>query len=838
MLELQQKTNNNDKSIISKIRNSVELPLNITNKIPEEQLNRLLKMAVVAGVESAVKLHIRRGDNLDARDERGLTPLMIAASRNKAGVCKLLIEAGVNASLQDSLGRDAFTIAIDAKASESANLIQTLLSSQKEFSNSESITLGYSDPVHYAKVNDNSSSALNFMELKKDTLSSEYQKPVETAKNKIQQNAINNEIYPYESLSPYLQSTAFNFPEIDVEGDFLDLSPWEPEEDSPAPEGDESLAINAVALNNAISEHIPIDSSEDWGEFEIFLPKKAFQPSRVVDEEVRTIIRALFVRAMREGSVPEALIDQLCSSNETENLEEKKLICFILNELGTETDDRLEFEVPYQTIEETPLEEDQVIEALEFMDELVVSRNEPLKFYLRDVKVSPLLSANEESFLAQEMEEGASDALDALAAWPVGINRLLTSIDLVKLGQREVEWISTGKISEPNLTELENGQETENEFNSPIESENETNGDDLDEPELPPGSIDFLNTAENLFALFNKSNQSEENKLAIREVLSKLALSRSYLLELASDQHLLESDGIEALRFAKSVKRQEQARTKMIVSNLRLVLFIAKRYPSYSLTFDDLIQEGNIGLMKAVDRFDWRKGFKFSTYATWWIRQNIWRALADKGRTIRLPVHVNDTLYRISKLIDILEKDTGVFPSINTIAQRAFISPVKLRTLLPRMEDPIPINENGIDGIPPAELVEDHLAPDPFISAAFISLRNTLEKMLSELDDKPSMILRLRFGLGNGISHTLEETGACFDLTRERIRQIESKALNKLSHAGRAEILSPFLEVDFSGIAEKSYVSSAIYRNEPDNSKYKSSPKNQIDTSKDLLNDI
>lgn len=241
----------------------------------------------------------------------------------------------------------------------------------------------------------------------------------------------------------------------------------------------------------------------------------------------------------------------------------------------------------------------------------------------------------------------------------------------------------------------------------------------------------------------------------------------------------------------------------MILSNLRLVLSIAKRYSGFGLPFDDVIQEGNIGLIKAVERFEWRRGFKFSTYATWWIRQSITRALADKGKTIRIPVHAHEKMLQIWKEAEELERQNGVFPTAIVLAERMLISASKITNLLMRMTEPLPIHEPGSDGILVADSMIDPMNPDPFVSVALTNLRETLERALCDLDIKAAQILRIRYGLHDGVTHTLEETGAQFGVTRERIRQIESKAFSKLSHPVRSENLLPWLDMDFSGLTEE-----------------------------------
>jgi len=232
----------------------------------------------------------------------------------------------------------------------------------------------------------------------------------------------------------------------------------------------------------------------------------------------------------------------------------------------------------------------------------------------------------------------------------------------------------------------------------------------------------------------------------------------------------------------------------MAVSNLRLVLSMAKRYQGKGLPLDDLVQEGNIGLLRAVDRFDWRRGFRFSTYATWWIRQQITRALADKGRTIRIPVHVHDTALRMVRETEKMEREIGRMPTAMALAKRLSMPPKKVAALLARLEEPIPLDESGADGTTPADWLVDESAKDPAVAAETKELTAALGEALAQLEPKATEVMTLRFGLDDGEPRTLEETGEVFGLTRERIRQIESKSLKKLRHPIRSGQLRDFLD--------------------------------------------
>ena len=320
--------------------------------------------------------------------------------------------------------------------------------------------------------------------------------------------------------------------------------------------------------------------------------------------------------------------------------------------------------------------------------------------------------------------------------------------------------------------------------------------DVLEKYETTPAQVDFVykSIAEVGIQIID---EAERDKELYEQALSDISLDdpvKMYLKDIGEVPLLSADDEIELAR--RIQEGDEEAKKKLSEANLRLVVSIAKRYVGRGMLFLDLIQEGNIGLMKAVEKFDYQKGFKFSTYATWWIRQAITRAIADQARTIRIPVHMVETINKLTRVSRILLQQLGREPTPAEIAAEMGVSEERVREIQKIAQDPVsletPIGEEEDSHL--GDFIEDDRAVTPSDSVSTTMLKETLLNVLNSLTPREEKVLRLRYGVDDGRPRTLEEVGKEFNVTRERIRQIEAKVLRKLRHPSRSKHLKDFLD--------------------------------------------
>lgn len=745
---------------------------------PLRKLNPLLRLAAISGVETAIKLHIRRGDDLDARDGSGATPLILAAGRRRKGVVRLLLDAGANPTLADLSGMDALAHALKGGCPETVAVLTEAVArlaapepSTEPVAESAEPTVEEVESVPDVEPEAPPPTA-ETPEAEAPPVSEEVAETVAQANDDppptefVESSRVTPEISK-DPLTPLPSGEESDVLALDDEPlEDLCADDWEAEVEVLAPEGDETVGEAARQVHEAIGRHKVVDRDEDWGDVDLHLPLRA---APLVRDEGGGTVRDLLLAALREGIVSEAQLIEVCSNADgSRNEEAERLLAFVAGELGATV-------VEWTGLDEDPflseasMEEDRLLtEAAEFAEELASGRNDPFRFYAKDIR-GDLLDAEEEIALGREMEEAGRSALSALASWPEGLSAVFEAADRVARGEADAESFCAGP--EPSSDE------------EPVSKSTGTAEEEDDESELDEEAAFFVNAVAAL-----KTCRGDARRAV--EALEEARLTRGFLMELA-DKAVREKVGRD---FVEALGRQANARERMILCNLRLALSIAKKHLWSGMPFDDLVQEANIGLMKAVERYDWRRGFRFSTYATWWIRQQVSRSIADTARVVRAPVHIQETARKILRERESVEARLGRPETVSETARRIGTPLAKTRMLLAMFDDVASLDEAEPDsGLSRVESLADERTSDPADVAERASLRGTLLGMLEDLDERAREVILLRFGLMDDDAMTLEEVGQHFGVTRERIRQIESKTMRRLSHPNKRDNLWPFM---------------------------------------------
>lgn len=732
--------------------------------VEQKKLNPLFRLALRAGAKGAIETHLRRGEPLCGRDITGMTPLMIAASNGHLSICAMLVAAGADVYLIDPQGRTA----MDHASANGHDDIAALVVG----------TLEGPDDVLGDVMADSATIALvGLHEATPGTpqLAKSYRGEVETdaALPVVAEKMM--ELAPgatsHTGLVPHIYEVAetvsveYGFDQVAVmdsddgfddadDSIFGGAARWLPEPAMTRPHDDVDGRQAASMAQRQIAAHRRSNHDMDWSEIEFELP--AYAPVLVARNDFRCLANLLAV-GLQTGQLPEYEIARAIDEDCGDRAEDLwPIVIRVLSDLGVVVVECLAWSGVFQA-EVQGAQSDQIDDAMNLIADCLTGRGNVMAAYDMAARGFDLITRDAEERLGQRMDSALGN-----------MSRLLAS-----LGQQHWETISVVEVMSVESPEMQQLADPDADLLSmaptdPHAAEEES-------------TTDFWAYVRDL-----KNGQPEYGRN--RMIPRPGAASVSILV--ASAGGLSEPD---RATLEQAVLEYELARDQLIHANLRLVISMGRKYGYSGMTSEDIVQEGNLGLMRAVERFDFRRGFKFSTYATWWVRQAITRAIADQVRLIRVPVHMVEKCNVVRKARDVVEagRDRPATPA--EIAELTGWSAGEVKKVLKVETHVVPFDDPEQDGQANSSALEVvDPSQDPAEAVSLKSLTAAIAHILADFPDKDRQVVEKRFGLIDGEAMTLDEVGQQFGLTRERIRQIEAKILTKLRNTVRSSILEPY----------------------------------------------
>lgn len=675
-------------------------------------LQRLLKLAVIGGVNEAIEAHLARGIDVDAIDGQGRSSLMIAAAKGHTVTCRLLLNKGASLQLRDNAGDDAITIARRG---------------------------GHTDVL-----------------------------------------AVLEEAVRRENVEPSAGEAESASPEPDTLSVFG--GDWIEDVDTPPPPEDRSRVAAQAVVHARINDHTPIDIDESWEDVPLgdLLPGQDRWVHRLDgDPDFLWAVEETLRSAIGSGWIDRSELLALTADAADEAANETLLtqIERVLHDVGVAVVDLSKYA---DGLSPELTDSDIVEEALDLLRDMASTTNDLFYLYLKEASRFPLLNRHGESELFKRAAQAFESLLETLASSTTALSHFVVCAKWSSMSSGCAPELLTDDETVASVTEDDNsgdfGEEDETEANLQSNPSIEAVASwsaHICGDHAKSAALDELDT------IVQQLQGSAVGRVGQAFKLVKI-LNPTWEILVAVDRLSERTD----TAYSDAFDRVHDIYTEAVNANLRLVMATSRRYMNRGLDHLDLIQEGNLGLMKAVTKFEIGRGFKLSTYAMWWIRQSITRAIADKARTIRIPVHRLEVINKVGRRRQHFYQEHGRFPSAEELAPLLEIPAIDIKRAMLADTEMLALRD-GSDGSYDADKLVDTKAVDPLDHAIDANLKNIVNEMIAGLQNREQRVIDLRFGLRGNEEHTLEEVGQVCAVTRERIRQIEAKTLDRLGHPKR-----------------------------------------------------